>query len=326
MISAKVIADSQNLNGNRLTTLELVMPRYILAEFNTHRAFSRNSASSRAIRFENMIEKIRHDPFIPIAFQKDHAGMQGKEYFKGQDHIRLRNAWNDMRWKAVEEAEKFATLGVTKQLCNRPIEPYMWHTVLVSATEWDNFFELRCPQYIVYNLDKTYYKSKKDLLKSLSDFPQIQAHVEERSIIDWLEENDGQADIHMMALAEAIWDARNESTPKLLKTGDWHIPYNDSLLQSDELAIPLNLYDRGVTDWALELSRLKIATARCARISYKLPGDEDKVPDYAKDIQLHDRLVKFGHWSPFEHCAQAARSDSRNFKGFIQYRAQIDGI
>jgi thymidylate synthase ThyX len=24
------------------------------------------------------------------------------------------------------------------------LEPFLWHTVIVSATEWDNFFELRC--------------------------------------------------------------------------------------------------------------------------------------------------------------------------------------
>lgn len=80
-ISAKVIGHSISAFGDELISYELVFPRYILPEFNTHREFSRNSASSRAIPFNKMVESVENNPFIPIAWQKHHKGMQGKEYF-----------------------------------------------------------------------------------------------------------------------------------------------------------------------------------------------------------------------------------------------------
>lgn len=140
MIQAKVVADSLNEFGNRLTTLEVVMPRIILAEFNTHRMLSRNSASSRAIPFHKLLEAVENNPFIPLKYMKDHKGMQGSEYFEDGsfDHT-----WLSARDKAVEKAKHLSELGLTKQIVNRLLEPFMWHTVLVSATEWENFFNLR---------------------------------------------------------------------------------------------------------------------------------------------------------------------------------------
>ena len=84
-IEAKIIADSINQQGDRITTYLLTFPRFILAELNTHRMFSRNSASSRAIPFEKMVKMVQEDPFIPIAWQKDHKGMQGTEYFTNEN-------------------------------------------------------------------------------------------------------------------------------------------------------------------------------------------------------------------------------------------------
>jgi hypothetical protein len=81
MIKAQILADSKNPYGDRLTTMLVTFPRIILAEFNTHRMFSRNSASSRAIPFNKMIKAIEDNPFVPLGFQKDHKGMQGTEYF-----------------------------------------------------------------------------------------------------------------------------------------------------------------------------------------------------------------------------------------------------
>jgi thymidylate synthase ThyX len=147
MIQAKVIADSKNEYGNRITTMVVTMPRFILAEFNTHRMFSRNSASSRAIPFEKMVKSVMENPFIPIAWQKDHKGMQGTEYFTNAESIGLVSSWLFARDKAVKSAKSLAYDGVTKQLCNRLLEPFMWHTVIVTASEYFNFFALRCPNY-----------------------------------------------------------------------------------------------------------------------------------------------------------------------------------
>jgi len=87
MISAKVVADSKNEYGNRVTTMVVTFPRIILAEFNTHRMFSRNSASSRAIPFEKMVKAVRENPFVPIAWMRDHKGMQGNEYLTDKEEI-----------------------------------------------------------------------------------------------------------------------------------------------------------------------------------------------------------------------------------------------
>jgi len=143
-IQAKVIADSKSIRGERLTTFLLTFPRIILAEFNTHRAFSRNSASSRAIPFKKMVESVETNPFIPIAWQRQHKGMQGTDYITSMDEITPRiNDWLDARNDAVKRAKYLDEMGITKQLCNRLLEPFMWHTVICTATDYENFFKLR---------------------------------------------------------------------------------------------------------------------------------------------------------------------------------------
>ena len=222
MIQAKVIADSLSPQGHRLTTLEVVMPRYILAEFNTHRVLSKNSASSRAIPFNKMVKNVKENPFIPIAWQKDHKGMQGTEYFQsenGDNSHKLIEGWLAARDSAIQIAEGLHNSDVTKQLCNRLLEPFMWHKVLVSGTEWENFFNLRCPQY-KYDLDKNnikYFRSKKDWLKEYASEFDGTDGIENHNNLFWLNLNKGQADIHMMFLAEAIYDAIKESAPRVLQ-------------------------------------------------------------------------------------------------------------
>ena len=146
-ISAKIVADSISPQGHRITSFILTYPRFINSELMTHRVFSRNSASSRAIPFEKMVKMVQEYPFIPIAWQKHHSGMQGTEYFTESEAY-----WNNDKWlKARDNAVKIATLltndKVTKQLANRLLEPFMWHTTLCTFTESENFFNLRLPIY-----------------------------------------------------------------------------------------------------------------------------------------------------------------------------------
>lgn len=155
MIQAKIIADSVSaVTGNRLTTMLITLPRHILAELNTHRMLSKNSASSRAIPFKKMVESVKENPFIPTAWQKDHSGMQGTEYFdptipsEKSAINKFIAEWLRAKDFAVQQATILNRSGVTKQLCNRLLEPFMWHTVLISGTDFENFFSLRCPQYV----------------------------------------------------------------------------------------------------------------------------------------------------------------------------------
>lgn len=143
-ISATIVADSVCPRGHRITSMVLTFPRYILAEFNTHRMFSRNSASSRAIPFLKMVKAIEEDPFIPLTWMKDHPGMQGKEYLDEGDIHWAKQTWLAASEYAVKQAKILnQRYSVTKQMCNRLLEPYMWHTVIVTATEWENFFAQR---------------------------------------------------------------------------------------------------------------------------------------------------------------------------------------
>ena len=230
MIQAKIIADSIDPRGNRLTTFVVTFPRIILAEFNTHRMFSRNSASSRAIPFEKMVKSVEENPFIPIAWQKDHKGMQGSEYFSDKENINFnREEWLITRNVAIDQAVALSNNKVTKQLCNRLLEPFMWHTVIVTSGEEGlrNFFELRCPQY---KTNFGTFLSIKDAREAEIDITNKNPNIElletpfKDDVLECLSINEGQSEIHMMALAEAMWDVYNESKPKELKPGEWHIP------------------------------------------------------------------------------------------------------
>ena len=314
-ISATIVADSKNKFGNRLTTFVLTFPRYILAEFNTHRMLSRNSASSRAIPFAKMLASVQSNPFIPIAWMKDHKGMQGTDYFTEEEAVPILEDWLAARDSAVERAVSLGNKNLTKQIVNRILEPYMWHTEIVTASEWQNFFALRASEF---------------------------------------------ADIHIQKLAYEMLDAYNASEPKLLNDGEWHIPFGDKI-DEDKLFTIIEA-DHGVYDPILKMQeldggiskgnkelitryKLKIASARCARISYTVVGEEGKPDNYENDIKLHDRLSGSGHWSPMEHCGQAMDDHqfnfessynaddgpdgtwgwSGNFRGFIQYRKIFAG-
>ncbi len=140
---ARVVADSVSASGRRLVTMEVTFPRLVLAEFNTHRVFSRNSASSRAIPIKRQLARIREDPFVPDSWGLNQAGMQAEHEADEATAATARAAWLTARDRAVEQAEELLGLGIHKQLANRLLEPFMWHTVIVTATEWSNFFALR---------------------------------------------------------------------------------------------------------------------------------------------------------------------------------------
>ncbi|KKN72038.1 hypothetical protein LCGC14_0414330 [marine sediment metagenome] len=138
---AVVLADSI-ASGVRLTTLCCTFPRIVLAEFNTHRVFSRNSASSRAIPVKRRIAQIQANPYVPLSFGKNKRGMQAKAE-EVADAEKARLSWALAQDYACLQAASLASIGLHKQWANRLLEPFAWHTVIVSATEWDNYFALR---------------------------------------------------------------------------------------------------------------------------------------------------------------------------------------
>lgn len=147
MYKAEVLADSLNPAGVRLTTLLVRFPRIVLAEFNTHRMLSRNSASSRAIPVEKRIAAVRADPFVPEAFSANQRGMQAGEALDEEKQLEARRWWTSAQATALQCAAQIARIGVHKQWANRLIEPFAWHEVIVTATEWSNFFHLRISEH-----------------------------------------------------------------------------------------------------------------------------------------------------------------------------------
>ncbi|HVL40258.1 MAG TPA: FAD-dependent thymidylate synthase [Fimbriimonadaceae bacterium] len=144
MIEAKVICDSVTVDGHRLTTVEATYPRFVHAELMTHRVFSRNTASSRAIPLSKTTTRVTHGPAMPVEWGKNQSGMQARELLDEDAAMLARVVWENAAFRAVESANALAELNVHKQIANRVLEPFLSHTAIVSATEWDGFFAQRC--------------------------------------------------------------------------------------------------------------------------------------------------------------------------------------
>ena len=144
-VGAEVVADSVNGAGDRLTTMVVTLPRSALAELNTHRAFSRNSASSRAVPVARMIEYVRRSPYLPRAFSVNKPGMNAHEFIEpgSPRWAEVLDWWMGSVATALERAQAGLDLGVHKQEVNRILEPYLMHTVVLSSTGWANFFDQR---------------------------------------------------------------------------------------------------------------------------------------------------------------------------------------
>lgn len=141
MVEAKIVADSLSPDGVRLTTMELCYPRFIHSEFMTHRVFSRNASSSRAIPVEKVIEQVRNNPAMPVHWGKNQPGMQAREEIQ---HVKqAEDVWGWASSDAIASVEHLSDLGLHKQVANRLLEPFQHIKVIVTATEWDNFFKLR---------------------------------------------------------------------------------------------------------------------------------------------------------------------------------------
>lgn len=142
-ITAKSVLASVSPDGKRIDTLLLRYPRFIHSEFMTHRQFSRNASSSRAIPVSRMIEDIEVDAVYPSFWGKNHPGMQAKEELTGAELAAAQDKWEQSLQNAITTARALAKIGAHKQIVNRILEPFSHINVVVTATEWDNFFSLR---------------------------------------------------------------------------------------------------------------------------------------------------------------------------------------
>ena len=315
MVEVKIIADSVDHRGNRVTTYLTRFTQTIAKELLRHRMFSFSSSSMRAIPAHLVAAELEDDYYIPNAWQKHHPGMQGKEYFKdtdmfndefvGQTSIikRAEFEWEEAKIACETAAENIAALGMTKQNSNRLLETFGYVNILITASEYDNFFELRCPRYELTDGEICF--SRKDALAFScgGEDPKFYEKVKDFTDVEWLEINQSMAEIHIQELAEAMWDARRWTTPKHLNAGEWHIPFGDQMHEIEIAKMASRLEYKlpyGITS-KITFIKLMVSAARCARLSYNTFDGEI---DYNKDIKLAFMLAEDKHWSPFEHSAQ----------------------
>lgn len=140
-IKAKIVQHSSRVDGTDIITFELEYPRFIHSELMTHRVFSRNAASSRAIPIEKMMEQVSNNPAMPVYWGMDQAGMQAGE--EHENFLTCEIAWGLAADKAVESAKLLQSMGLHKQIVNRVLEPFQMMKTIVTSTEWQNFYELR---------------------------------------------------------------------------------------------------------------------------------------------------------------------------------------
>lgn len=276
-ITAKVILDSVSPAGVRLTTLAMRYPHFIHPQLLTHRVFSRNTSSSRAIPVQRLIEDVERDPVVPTSWGRNCKGMQAREELSADEQLAAQDWWMRARAHAISDAKEGAATHAHKQIVNRVLEPYSHVNVVVTATEWNNFFALRC---------------------------------------------DDHAQPEMHALADAMRDAIDRSTPSLVPAGGWHTPYVDKAADAERL---LRFFGRDTTR-NIEAMLLHLSVARCARVSYLT--HDGRVPAIEEDFGLYERLFTDRHASPFEHQATpvltpALSHPASNLHGWRQYRHMV---
>lgn len=309
-ITAKIIADSYSaINGKRITTFELVYPRWIHGELLTHRLFSRNAMSSRAVPVEKMLEQVREDPAFPIHWGLNQPGMQAKEEVSGVDRYGndlkwlLKARWHEAARMQASFAQEFSDHGLHKQVVNRILEPFQLMKTVLTATEFDNFF--------------------------------------------WLRKH-GDAQPEIKELAERMYEQLewNKLLTVELDAGDWHTPYYEAgyWLQDDEtpledaLAISSSccaqvsyrLLDDSIEKARKVYQRLVESTPvhaspfeHCASPMKDFSFNQDQYGGPSYWTNIPDTVESWERG--VTHCDREGNLWSGNLKGFIQYRQLIDG-
>ncbi len=270
--SAKVVLDSVcESTGARVTTLECRYPRFIHSEIMTHRVFARNSASSRAIPFLKLMRQVVEDPVIPIRWGAEQKGMAQGQELEDVDQAECRVQWLMARDEAVTSAKNMYDLGLHKSICNRVVEPWMWITVIITATDWQNFFRQRCHPDAEPHMQKLAYLMRDAMEVSEFNGPRVIQPDE------W----------HLPYV-----------------TGYDEAELRVSLREAEKFGQLLMSPIRGA-QMIVEEALCSISSARAARVSYLT---HDGAKDWRKDLELFARLTNgsgFGHWSPMEHPCRA---------------------
>ena len=295
-ITAEIVADSISDSGVRLTTVECKYPRFILAEVNTHRVFSRNGASSRAIPFKKIAASIREEPARPLRWLLNQPGMVATHAMAdgSEAAVECDKIWKEAMEAAIGFATRLDDCGVAKQYVNRIVEPYIMTRTLITSSKWANFFKLR-------------------------DHPTAQPEFAELA----------QKILQAMAVSIPI----NRTIATEDDVSCWHLPYvvpelyDPGTLFEYVQQIPEDVFcGFDAVPWRQEsvVPLLIMSAARCARLSYNL--FDGGRPSFANDLATFTKLwTNPLHASPMEHQAlvgdsYAAGPRTGNFHGWRQLR------
>lgn len=293
-IYAKSVADSEYA-GKRITTLELNYPRFIHAEFMTHRMFSRNASSSRAIPVERALEAIATYPAMPIHWGKNQPGMQADEEWDSPivfyDQLTgekgaicgKEEAWSLEASRTSHVARMYAKAGYHKQIVNRITEPYQFIRVVVTATEWDNFFKLRLHE---------------------------------------------AAQPEIYELARCMFEVMDKSIPKDLDEDEWHTPYvddgfsrnGDAMLLSAAKCARVSYKSHDNTDTTKE-EDLALAK-RLWDMEHMSPFEHQALPMAIEPVSMVEGGLVFE--DGITHFDRRGRAWSGNFCGWVQYRKLVE--
>lgn len=239
--SAKIITDSISEYGDRVTSFEITFHRFVLSEFNTHCVFARNSASSRAIPVSKQLEKYTNDPAYPISWPAEQKGMSGGHQLEGKDLEDAMNLFFQLNAKTAEALRLYVE--------EHEPEHRLHKSVLNRLME-----PMQSHTALV---TAGSYENFFDLRVNPAAQPEIKA------------------------VAELMQEIYRKNDPKVLKNGEWHLPY----IREDD-----------ATDGSYDLR--KISSMRSARLSYLT---QNGIRDLSEDNARYGDLVNSGHWSPLEH-------------------------
>lgn len=310
MIKVKILNKSVSPSGDIITSLELEYPRFIHAELMTHRLFSRNAMSSRAVPIDKMIDQVLNSPAGPVEWGKNQAGMQAKELFEGVHIAACEFLWKQAAKRAVESAKELQAKGLHKQIVNRVLEPFQMMKTVVTTTELDNFFWLRL------------HKDAQPEFRALTQEIYNQWISKEAQLIGF---NEWHLPYYEGHYGEGFWKASG-----YVKLGDNRDCYKYT---DHESGYTLNEAQR-------------ISASCCAQVSYRVLDANVEKADVIYDRLVNSKPV---HASPFEHQATPIIQKisvnvpfkprtwedgithvdrdgnfwSGNLKGFIQYRQLI---
>lgn len=299
-ISATIIADSVSEAGQRITTFELVYPRWIHGELLTHRMFSRNAMSSRAVPIEKMIEQVRNDPAMPIHWGKNQSGMQAKQELTDTSHVSY--YWEELAREVAGYADYFSRQNLHKQVVNRILEPFQLMKTVLTATELNNFFWLR---------------NHGDAQPEIKKLAELMWEALQKSTPKKLQ----YGDWHLPYFGQGFWV---KDWPYAIKYGTQEDGSEDEYLElKDALAISSSCCAQ------VSYRKLDDSLDKAKRVYERLvesePVHASPFEHCATPMKEPKQTDKYLWEDGMTHMDKSGAMWSGNLKGFIQYRQLIKG-